>query len=144
MKQGSYMPEKQKCTGNTAVHFPMEVKRMNIITKKCNSIAVIAQDKKISSTQDLLDLIGDIWSEGDCNAMILFHDSLDKSFFDLRTGFAGEILQKLSNYNFKMAVVGDFSSYTSKSLKDFIYECNKGRFVFFKDNVESAADALAG
>ncbi|WP_246213132.1 DUF4180 domain-containing protein [Aminipila butyrica] len=74
--------------------------------------------------------------------MIIFHDSLDEHFFDLRTGFAGEVLQKFSNYNFKMAIVGDFSIYTSKSLQDFIYECNNGRLIFFKNNIESAMNSL--
>ena len=115
---------------------------MNIIKKNDTSIAVIDRDKKISSVQDMLDLMADIWFQGECTGMIIFQDSLDENFFDLKTGFAGEILQKFSNYNFKLAIIGDFSKYTSKSLKDFIYECNNGRLVFFKDSIDSAMDVL--
>jgi len=115
---------------------------MNIVTKGGLSIAVIDRTQKISSTQDILDLMADTWSQEQCAGMIIDHDSLDRRFFDLKTGFAGEILQKFSNYNFKMAIVGDFSIYPSKSLKDFIYECNNGRLIFFKDTIESAMDAL--
>lgn len=32
-----------------------------------------------------------------------------------------EVLQKFINYQTKIAIIGDFSGYTSKSLKDFIY-----------------------
>lgn len=74
--------------------------------------------------------------------MVLYKESLNESFFDLKTGLAGEILQKFSNYRFKLAIVGDFSHYTSKSLRDFIYECNKGNMVYFKDDLDSALSAL--
>ncbi len=48
--------------------------------------------------------------------------SICDDFFDLSTRLAGEILQKFINYHVKIAIIGDFSIYTSKSLKDFIYE----------------------
>lgn len=39
--------------------------------------------------------------------------------------------------------MGDFSIYTSKSLKDFIYECNKGKNIFFTSDVEQAIKRLS-
>jgi len=49
----------------------------------------------------------------------------------LKTGVPGEILQKFSTYNMQLAIVGDFSVFSSRSLKDFIYESNKtGRILF--------------
>lgn len=45
--------------------------------------------------------------------------------------FAGEALQKLINYRFKIAIFGDQSHYTGKPLKDFMRESNRGRDVFF-------------
>ena len=40
---------------------------------------------------------------------------------------AGGVLQKCTNYNFRVAIVGDISQYTEKSgpLRDFVYESNK-------------------
>jgi hypothetical protein len=38
-----------------------------------------------------------------------------------------------------LAIVGDFSKYASKSLKDFIYESNKGKQINF---VASQAEGL--
>lgn len=52
-------------------------------------------------------------------------------FFILSTGIAGEILQKFINYHLKIAIVGDYSRYTSKPLKDFIYESNNGNSILF-------------
>ncbi|MCI8308633.1 MAG: DUF4180 domain-containing protein [Clostridia bacterium] len=37
-------------------------------------------------------------------------------------GLAGEILQKLINYQTKFVIYRDYSKYTSKPLKNFIYE----------------------
>lgn len=54
-----------------------------------------------------------------------------------------EILQKFINYQFKFAIVGDFSGYTSKPLKDFIYESNKGRDIFFVSSEEDAIEKLS-
>jgi hypothetical protein len=67
---------------------------------------------------------------------------IDESFFDLKTGIAGEILQKVSNYQMKLAIVGDYSNYPSKSLRDFIYESNKANQVIFINNIQDAIDRL--
>ncbi|MGI6468320.1 MAG: DUF4180 domain-containing protein [Syntrophomonadaceae bacterium] len=78
----------------------------------------------------------------DCTKIVINESSITKSFFDLKTGIAGEILQKFSTYQMKLAIVGDFSIYTSKSLKDFIFESNKGSQVFFLSNEEEAIKRL--
>ena len=63
-------------------------------------------------------------------------------FFILRTGLAGEILQKYINYGGRIAIYGDYSHYTSKPLKDFIYESNKGKDVFFVSTQKEAIEML--
>ena len=65
-------------------------------------------------------------------------------FFVLSTCLAGEILQKFINYKVRFAIYGDFSKYTSKPLKDFMYESNKGKDVYFQPTVSLAVDKLAG
>ena len=65
-----------------------------------------------------------------------------EDFFVLSTRLAGEILQKFINYGGRIAIYGDFSKYTSKPLKDFIYESNKGKDVFFVESKEQAIDRL--
>lgn len=58
-------------------------------------------------------------------------------FFDLRTGIAGDILQKFVNYQTKFAVIGDISRYTEKSesLAALVRESNRGRDVRFVGTV---------
>ena len=69
--------------------------------------------------------------------------SIIEDFFILSSGLAGEILQKFINYGGKIAIYGDFSKYTSKPLKDFIYESNKGRDVFFVTTKEEAIQKIS-
>ena len=77
------------------------------------------------------------------DASASYKDALTPDFFVLSTRIAGEILQKFINYQFKFAIVGDFSGYTSKPLKDFIYESNKGRDIFFVSSEEDAIEKLS-
>lgn len=67
-----------------------------------------------------------------------------EDFFILSTGLAGEILQKYVNYGGRIAIYGDFSHYTSKPLRDFIRESNRGKDVFFAPSQEEAIDRLTG
>ncbi len=99
-------------------------------------------DCMIGSTADALDIMAEIFYQG-CNRMIIPKEVLTDTFFKLMTGLAGDILQKFSNYNMKLAIVGDFES-ASGSLADFIYECNKGNQVFFKKTFEEAIAAFTG
>jgi len=105
-------------------------------------IAILDSDEKINSIDDVLDMIGNAYYNG-CSALLVYKENMDESFFDLKTGFAGELLQKFSNYSMKIAIVGDFSQYTSKSLHDFIYECNKGNCVFFKNSYAEGLETLS-
>ncbi|MDE6357192.1 MAG: DUF4180 domain-containing protein, partial [Eubacteriales bacterium] len=76
------------------------------------------------------------------NKICLSKNLIIEDFFDLKTGLAGEILQKFITYKFKIAIYGDFSQYTSKALKDFIKECNKGNDIFFLDTLDNSINAL--
>jgi len=110
---------------------------------KNGPIARLTDDSRvISEVQDMLDLMGDAGFNG-CNMMILKEENLHPDFFRLHTGFAGEILQKFSTYSFKLAIIGDFTKYTSKSLQDFIRESNKGNRIFFVENLASAMNKLS-
>ena len=79
--------------------------------------------KMITGPDDLLDIMADAGYH-DSNSIVIHEESLPGDFFDLRTGTAGEILQKFSNYRVRLALVGDFGNIESKSLRDFIRESN--------------------
>jgi hypothetical protein len=96
---------------------------------------------QIIRPQDVLDMFGDLMAR-DCDRIIIHERNLHADFFDLKTRLAGEVLQKFSNYRVKLAIVGDFAKYQSKSLQDFISESNKSNYVFFTDNMDSAIQRL--
>ena len=95
----------------------------------------------ISSAEEMLDLLGDISYTG-CSRVIIHSESFSPEFYDLRTGVAGEILQKFSNYRMQLSIVGDFSHLTSKSWIDFIRESNRGRTVSFQPTIDEALTVL--
>lgn len=115
---------------------------MNIEVRQ--NIAVVREPGiLISDAQSALDLIAAVRYETGCEAMVVPKASLCEDFFRLPTGLAGEVLQKFINYNMRLAVVGDFSGYTSKNLKDFLYESNKGSAVCFLADEDEAVERLA-
>lgn len=92
----------------------------------------------IASGAGAVELIASLRHETGCEALVLTKNCLDEDFFKLSSGLAGEVLQKFVNYQMRLAVVGDFSRYTSKPLKDFIYESNQGSQVGFWPDEDSA------
>ena len=96
-------------------------------TEKLKSIPSQA---RIADTDEMLDLMATCWYEG-YTGLIIQQESLPVGFFDLKTGVAGEILQKFSNYRMRIVIEGDFSQVRSKSLNAFITECNRGGDVCF-------------
>lgn len=118
---------------------------MEIRTVEKNGIicAVISDNKKvITDAQSALDVLISAKYEAGTQNIVIDKRLIAEDFFVLSTGLAGEILQKYVNYGGRIAVYGDFSRYTSKPLKDFIYESNKGRDVFFVSDEEEAVNML--
>lgn len=114
----------------------MEIKKV----EKNNVICAVIQsnDVVIVDSQSALDvLIAAKYDIGTSN-IVIDKKLITEKFFILSSGLAGEILQKYVNYGGRIAVYGDFSHYTSKPLKDFIYESNKGNDVFFVSTQEEA------
>lgn len=114
----------------------MDVK---IIKEYPVTIAVVNSDEiVISDTQSTLDFMASVHHMTDCDCIVLNKAAICEDFFKLSTGIAGEILQKFINYNLKFTIIGDFSNYTSKPLKDFIYESNNGNHILFVGTEEEA------
>jgi len=119
---------------------------MKINTVKENNIEIAivnSSDLLITDLQSALDFIASVNYETACNRIVLNKSAICEDFFNLNTRLAGEILQKFITYQVKIAIVGDFSKYTSKSLKDFIYECNKGKDIFFLPDENQAIERLS-
>ncbi|EMK00974.1 MULTISPECIES: DUF4180 domain-containing protein [unclassified Leptospira] len=103
------------------------------------SISFLQQkDYLIQELDSFFDLIYSAKSD-----TIAVHSShLPEHFFDLKTGFAGEIFQKITNYQKRFIILGDYSNITSKSFNDLIYESNKNGKVIFSETLEAAIRLL--
>lgn len=97
----------------------------------------------IACAGDALDAIMSANYEVGAHRVILNKSAFNEDFFVLSTGLAGEILQKFVNYRMRLAIVGDFGHYTSKPLKDFIRESNRGNHIGFVSTVEQAIEWLS-
>ena len=92
--------------------------------------------ERIGSVGDLLDLMANCPD----TTMVLDRSALVEAFFDLRSGIAGELLQKISNYRRRLVILGDFSKVESQSLRAFIRESNAtGQVVFAPGLAEAVA-----
>lgn len=107
-------------------------------------IAVVSSDERlIVDVQSALDLAMSVKYETGATKIAVSKSAVCEDFFVLSSGMAGEILQKFINYHVKLAIYGDYSQYTSKPLKDFIYESNNGKDFFFVSTREEAVQKLA-
>ena len=86
------------------------------------------------------DLIGELYGQS-VEVILIPVWRLDPEFFRLQSGLAGEFIQKLQNYGFRVAIVGDISVFAAGSaLRDFVAESNRrGEHVFARDEAELAA-----
>jgi hypothetical protein len=92
-----------------------------------------AEDGPILRTvQNAVDVMGNAMAAS-ASVVILPIARLDSAFFELRSGLAGEILQKFVNYRLKVVILGDYSQLASNSipLRDFIRESNRGSSIWF-------------
>lgn len=104
---------------------------------------LIDDEYQIKNVQDALDLMVESDEKG-ARKLIVKEKNISPDFFDLKTGLAGEIVQKFSNYEMYLAIVGDFSKFTSKSLQDFIYESNRTSRINFVNTVDEALEKFSG
>lgn len=122
------------------------IKYMNLIKTEYDGLicAEVESDcKVITDAQSAIDLLMSAKYELGTKNLLIAKRLVAEDFFILSTGLAGEVLQKLINYGGRIAIYGDYSRYTSKPLKDFIFESNKGRDVFFAATRDEALDMLS-
>ena len=101
---------------------------------------LLLNDKNIRF--DSADSFLEILFSASTDTLVISKENLTESFFELKTGIAGEILQKFSNYKIRLVIIGDFKNLKSKSLNDFIYESNKNGKVIFTDELNKAIEML--
>lgn len=117
---------------------------MKTIITRINEVHIAeiqSENIEINNAQDALEIFVNCVYQG-AEKIIIQEKNIIPDLFDLKTGIAGEVFQKCSNYKVQLAIVGDFSKFSSKSLHDFIYESNKHGQISFVNSIEEAREKL--
>ena len=95
-------------------------------------------------TTTATDLLGEAWG-AEAELVVVPVERLANGFLDLSTRIAGEVIQKFTNYRMRLAFVGDIAARVeaSRSLRDFVYESNKGGQVWFLNDRAALEARLA-
>lgn len=97
----------------------------------------------LHNEQAALDLIA-LCGENDTNLLMINAEALARDFFDLKTGLAGQILQKFANYYIKAAVVVSNEMKIKGKFKEMMIESNRGNNFRIFNNQNEAENWLLG
>ena len=67
-----------------------------------------------------LDNFLDLLANAGAEIVAIHKQCLDPKFFNLKTLMAGEMFQKITNYQKRLIILGDLTEITSQSFKDLI------------------------
>jgi hypothetical protein len=117
--------------------------QIEYVEKNAIEVAKLSSEEMLFSDVDsALDVMANVRYGTGCSRMVVGKKDINPEFFDLSTKIAGDVLQKFVTYQMRLAIVGDFSSGCSSSLRSFILESNKGREIYFTDEEEKAMNWL--
>lgn len=99
-------------------------------------LTYVVEAGSIADPSRALDLIAAA-SSADADWVVLSVEGLAGDFFSLRSGIAGEFVQKFVNYGRRLAIVGDVSRHVeaSTAFRDFVREANRGAQLWFVADV---------
>jgi hypothetical protein len=93
---------------------------------------------------DAMDVIADALAQ-QATLVVVPAGRLDAGFFDLRSGVAGQILQKFTQYRRMLVILGDISAQLARSeaLQALVRESNRGRHVWFEPDLAALEARLS-
>ncbi|MCX6143490.1 MAG: DUF4180 domain-containing protein [Ignavibacteriales bacterium] len=99
--------------------------RIHLVEKHgCRFIEGAATERFIEREKDAVALIG-LCGEHSAERLLLYAGNLSESFFDLKSGLAGAVLQKFANYHVKVALVIS-ADLVQGRFKEYVLEANRG------------------
>lgn len=97
----------------------------------------------LAAPGDANDFLSETWAQK-ATVAVLPLSRLAPEFLHLRTRLAGEVIQKFVNYRVLLVIFEDTSKAAAESgaLRDFIYESNRGKSVWFLESEEALREKL--
>lgn len=94
------------------------------------TVAVVEGGSKAwDSGQQALETLMSAGMEG-AEIVVIYEDQLHPTFFDLRSGLAGEVFQKFSNYRSRLIIIGEWKARGTR-YAELVRESNKGTTITF-------------
>ncbi len=100
-------------------------------------IELLSCTNAIINEQDALNLVA-LCGEHETNLLMIHDSAISDDFYRLRTGVAGNILQKFINYHIKTAAVVANVKTNKGKFKEMASEANKGNHFRIFENKEAA------
>lgn len=108
------------------------MKKVNYNIVKIEGMNYIDYTLEITNIRDIMDMIATTM-ETDIFKVIVNGEKISEDFYNLRTGFAGEALQKFINYNVKVGIILENQEGLNLRFREMIGEANKSNeFRMFK------------
>ncbi|HTO68944.1 MAG TPA: DUF4180 domain-containing protein [Myxococcota bacterium] len=101
--------------------------------------AILELESPVASVDDSVELLSACF-EHRTRSVLVDHALLPPAFFELRTRFLGEFLQKLVNYRVRLALVLPPERELSERFREFLREAKRGTdFAAFTSRAEAEA-----
>ncbi len=94
---------------------------------------------RILSIRDVSDALGAVYG---ADGLLLTETDLSLEFFDLRSGIAGELFQKFTNYQIHLAIVVNDLEVYSERFGELAFEHKNHKLIRFFNSVETAKSWL--
>jgi hypothetical protein len=96
-------------------------------------LEVIPSEWRVASERHALDLVAACGENG-TNRLLLHAASLSEDFYQLKTGLAGDVLQKFANYRIRSAAIIPLELASQGRFGEMVWEANRGnQFRVFQD-----------
>ncbi len=105
------------------------------MTEHPNILVAADSSIRLETVQNIPDLIGACWG---MDGLILQESDLASSFFDLRTGLLGELFQKCTNYDLRLAMVLLEPASHGERFSELVHEHRTHKLIRFFAAMEKA------
>jgi Domain of unknown function (DUF4180) len=119
---------------------PYLERRKDQMTENPNILVAADSNIRLESAQDIPDLIGACWG---MDGVILHESDLSSNFFDLRTGLLGELFQKCTNYELRLAMVLLEPALHGERFSELIHEHRTHKLIQFFVSIDEAKTWLS-
>jgi hypothetical protein len=109
----------------------MNATSMRVEAIERNGVRIVACAENVTALGDALGLVA-ACAENRTDRLLIESMYLPPEFFELRTRFAGELLQKLQNYRIQVAAVFASDDGHGDRFREFLLEARRSRSASFR------------